>query len=482
MNRIKVCLFIVLFSFSWLSAYEKNLSCEPSLVFPEIFPIEAASTFSYTVAADLYENSDALFFYLNSVDFSQEQFQVRYLYYLRTQQFMPALSLLMTMVNLDAYPDSFPEPGAEFFNLLQMAANTINENSNENNIFSLENPVMSSEQEKRIKSMVFGGNDEKPYDSKGLSDMLTAEIVLNFATINMRNKMHGRETVISQKIVFFILASSFKMVFSALERGVDLNDDPFFKELFNRFVAMQKNEKQIFSSFLYNFVEKIYAGVTTTGLYRYILLRQFEMIKNAADDWLDINEIKTAVSWIEATEKRENLPAFSSFFEKDEKSCDYLSQKLNWIAEMHNLSGDARQRIGHGIKLAEIIEQCGDLDYIGLVKKDADESDDSENKPYPRWALYLSNALETISESDLDDEQAADILKKGLLAAIFEIRRDESKGSSDIFELMMFLYKHKKRDAVLKAMFLKQIMHGDFDKNPDLYKQSIEIIDEFLYN
>ena len=455
MNRAKVCFFIILCSFSWLSAYEKNLSCEPSLVFPEIFPIEAASTFSYTMAEDLYENSDALFFYLNSVGFSQEQFQVRYLYYLRTQQFMPALSLLMTMVNLGSYPNSFPEPGVEFFNLLQMAANTINENSGENSVFSLENPVISSEQEKRIKSMIFGGNNEKPYGSQGLSEMLTAEIVLNFATINMRNRMHGRETPVSPKIVFFILASSFKMVFSALEQGIDLNDDPFFKELFNRFVAMQKDEKQIFSSFLYNFVEKMFNnGKSTVGLYRYILLRQSGMIENAADDWLSVKEINRAAGWIESTKKRENLLPFSSYFVKDEKSCSYLSEKIKWISEMHNLSGDARQKINHDIKLAEIIEQCGALDYIGVVKKDIEESDEEENGPYPEWAFYLSNALQTVMESDFDDEKAVQILTNGLLAAIFEIPKDEGRENSEILELMMFLYKHKKRDAVLKAMFL----------------------------
>ena len=471
----------VIFLFFEAFAYEKNSFCEPSLVFPEIFPIEAASTFSYTMAENLYENSDALFFYLNSVDFSENQFQVRYLYYLRTKQFFPALSLLMTMVNLNAYPGSFVRPYDEFFNLLQMAAAAINENSDENG-FSLENPEISKEQEKRMRSVIFGNNNDKPLDSQGLSDILTAEIVLNFATINMRNKMHGKETVISQKIVFFILASSFKMIFSALDQGVDLDDDPFFKELFNTFVAMQKDEKQIFSSFLYAFLEKIYTGETTIGLYRYILLRQFGMIENAADGWLNIHGIKTAVSWIEETEKRENLKTFSSFFEKDEKSCGYLSEKLKWIVGMPSLPGDAKQRIGHGIKIAEIIEQCGDLDYIGLVRKDAGEEDEQENEPYPKWAYYLSNALQTISESDFDDEQAVQILKKGLLAAIFEIPRDESRGSEDIFELMMFLYRHKKRDEVLKAMFLRQIMHGDFDKNIELYRQSIEIIDEFLYN
>lgn len=472
----------VIFLFFEAFAYEKNNFCEPSLVFPEIFPIEAASTFSYTMAENLYENSDALSFYLNSVDFSENQFQVRYLYYLRTKQFFPALSLLMTMVNLNVYPGSFVRPYDEFFNLLQMAAAVINENSDENGSFSLENPEISKEQEKRIRSVIFGNNNDKPLDSQGLSDMLTAEIVLNFATINMRNKMHGRETVISQKIVFFILASSFKMIFSALEQGVDLDDDPFFKELFNTFVAMQKDEKQIFSSFIYTFLERIYTGETTIGLYRYILLRQFEMIENAAGDWLNFRDIKTAVSWIESTKKRKNPRTFSSFFEKDKGSCGYLAEKLSWIAGMHNLSNDAKKKISHDIKLAEIIEQCGDLDYIGLVRKDIEESDNSEKEPYPNWAFYLSNALQTISESDSDEKKAVQILKKGLLAAIFEIPGDKSMGSEEIFELMMFLYKHKNRDEVLKAMFLKQIMHGDFDKNIEAYRQSIETIDEFLYN
>lgn len=477
MNRAKVCFFIILFSLSYLSAYERNNFCEPSVIFPEIFPIEAASTFSYTTAENLYENSDALFLYLNSVGFSQDQFQFRYLYYLRTKQFMPALSLLMTMVNLNVYPDSFTKPYEEFFNLLQMAAAEIDENSNENSSFSLKNAEISQDQKQRIKSMIFRNKNEKPLDSKALSDMLTAEIVLNFATINMRNKIHGRETMISQKMVFFILSSSFKMIFSALEQGIDLDDDPFFKGLFNNFVAMQKDEKQIFSSFLYNFVEKIYTGKTTVGLYRYILLREFEMIENAADGTIDTKDMQTALQWIEETKKKEKLPTFSSFFVKNRKSCGYLEGKRNWIGEMQNLSIDVKQKAVLGIKLAEIIEQCNGLDYMGILSKE-----ENKQEPYPKWTFNLSSSLQTISESRLNDEEALQVLKKGLLAAIVEISNDDSGESSDIFELMMFLYRHKKRDEVLKAMFLKQIMHGDFDKNIELYQKSAEIIGEFLYD
>ena len=255
MKRIEffIASAVIFLSFQ-VFAYDKNNFCEPSLLFPEIFPLEAVSTFSYTMAENLYEHSDALFFYLNSVAFSEDQFRIRYLYYLRTKQFFPALSLLMTMVNLNAYPDSLTKPYDEFFNLLQMAAAAIDENSDENGGFSLNDPEISHEQEVRIKSVLFGNNKDKPLDSFELSDMLIAEIVLNFATVNMRNKMHGKETVISQKMIFYILLSSFKMIFSALDRGVDFDNDPFFKELFNTFVAMQKDDKQIFSYFLYFFL------------------------------------------------------------------------------------------------------------------------------------------------------------------------------------------------------------------------------------
>ena len=118
MRKIKILLFAVLtLHFSLLSAFEKEIFCEPSIIFPEIFLIESAHTFSHTLADDFYKDSDALFLYLNSVDSSQEQFPVRYIYYLRTRQFMPALMLMMTMVSLNAYPSSFPNPYDEFFNL-----------------------------------------------------------------------------------------------------------------------------------------------------------------------------------------------------------------------------------------------------------------------------------------------------------------------------------------------------------------------------
>ena len=144
---------------------------------------------------------------------------------------------------------------------------------------------------------------------------------------------------------------------------------------------------------------------------------------------------------------------------------------------MQNLSIDVKQKAVLGIKLAEIIEQCNGLDYMGILSKE-----ENKQEPYPKWAFNLSSSLQTISESRLNDEEALQVLKKGLLAAIVEISNDDSGESSDIFELMMFLYRHKKRDEVLKAMFLKQIMHGDFDKNIELYQKSAEIIGEFLYD
>ena len=152
MKKIKLFIFTAaIFVFSSVFAFEKDVFCEPSLIFPEIFPIESAKTFSYTVANELYDDSSALFLYLNSVDFTQEQFHVRYLYYLRTRQFLPAISLLMTMVSLNIYPDSFTNSYDEFFNLLQMAANNANEHSDKDSAFSLENPNISGDLEKYIK-------------------------------------------------------------------------------------------------------------------------------------------------------------------------------------------------------------------------------------------------------------------------------------------------------------------------------------------
>ena len=155
MGKIKLLLFAVsTLVFSSLSAFDKDVFCEPSLIFPEIFPIESYSTFSYTAADSLYSDAEALFFYLNSVTFSQDQFRVRYLYYLRTRQFMPALTLMMTMVNLNAYPPTFADPYDEFFNLLQMAANDINEHSSGSTVFSFDTPDITGENEKYLRSLL----------------------------------------------------------------------------------------------------------------------------------------------------------------------------------------------------------------------------------------------------------------------------------------------------------------------------------------
>ena len=46
---------------------------------------------------------------------------------------------------------------------------------------------------------------------------------------------------------------------------------------------------------------------------------------------------------------------------------------------------------------------------------------------------------------------------------------------------MLFIYRHKECDEILKAMFLKQINHGDIDKNADSYQKAAEILDDFLF-
>ena len=476
MRKIKLLLFAVLtLVFSSVYAFEKDVFCEPSLIFPEIFPIESYATFSYTVADSLYENADALFAYLNSVTFSQEQFPVRYLYYLRTRQFMPALALMMTMVNLNAYPLSFPNPYDELFNLLQMAANDINEHSSGSDTFSFDNPDISGENERYVRSLLANDAANEPMTVADLSGKMTAEIVLNFAAVNMRTKRLGRENRITLKTVFFILASSFKTILSNIENGVNLEDDPFFRELFNRFVAMNKDDKDVMDSFVYNFVEKIYGSKKDVGLYRYILLRQFGMIENATGSWLSFKDVKVATEWIDFVKTIENIKPFSSYFVKNENACGYIAEKTDWVLGMKNLSNESKKEIAHSLKLAGMIEQCGDLDYIGLEKKEENSSD-----PYPEWATYPAYALKTVTEGNLSEDEAVKVLKKGLVSAIFSIR-PETESDKDMFEIMLFIYRHKECDEILKAMFLKQINHGDVDKNADSYQKAVEILDDFLF-
>jgi hypothetical protein len=474
MRKIKFIVFALLaLIFSSVSAFEKDVFCEPSLIVPEIFPLESYATFSYTVADFLYEDAEALSVYLNSVIFSQEQLPVRYLYYLRTRQFMPALALMMTMLNLNAYPSSFPNPYDEFFNLLQMAANDINEHASGTDTFSFDNPDISGENERYVRSLLTNG-DSEPLTIEDLSGKLTAELVLNFAAVNMRNKRLGRENRITPKTVFFILASSFKAILSGIEKGVSLDSDPFFKELFNRFVAMNRDEKEILSSFVYNFVEKIYGSDSEPGLYRYILLRQFGMIENAAGSWLSFKDVKLAVEWIDFVKKQNDIRKFSSFLVKNEEACAYIAEKTDWVFGMKHLSNESKKEIAHSLKLAGMIEQCGDLDYIGLVEKS------TEDKPDPEWARYAAYALKTVTEGDLSEDEAVKILRKGLVAAIFSIK-PETEADKDMLEIMLFIYRHKECDEILKVMFLKQISHGNIDKNTDSYQKAAEILDDFLF-
>lgn len=474
MRKIKFLLFAVLtLVFSSVSAFEKDVFSEPSLIFPEIFPIESYATFSYTVADSLYENNDKLFAYLNSVTFSQEQLPVRYLYYLRTRQFMPALALMITMVNLNAWPSSFANPYDEFFNLLQMAANDINEHSG-SDTFSFDDPDISSENERYVRSLL-ANDDSEPLTIEDLSGKLTAELVLNFAAVNLRNKRLGRENRITPKTVFFILASSFKTILSGIEKGVALDSDPFFKELFNRFVAMHKDDKEVLTSFVYNFVEKIYGSDGEPGLYRYILIRQFGMIENAAGSWLSFKDVKLAAEWIDFVKKQNDIKPFASFFVKNEEDCAYIAEKTDWVFGMKHLSNESRKEISHTMKLAGMIEQCGDLDYIGL-ENDPEKVYD----PYPEWATYPAYALKTVVEGELSEDEAVKVLKKGLVAAIFSIK-PETEADKDMFEIMLFIYRHKECDEILKAMFLKQINHGDIDKDADSYQKAAEILDDFLF-
>ena len=480
MKKIKLFIFTAaIFVFSSVFAFEKDVFCEPSLIFPEIFPIESAKTFSYTVANELYDDSSALFLYLNSVDFTQEQFHVRYLYYLRTRQFLPAISLLMTMVSLNIYPDSFTNSYDEFFNLLQMAANNANEHSDKDSAFSLENPNISGDLEKYIKSVLLEGKNE-PLTVEDLSEMMTAEFVLNLANVTMRRKMIGREAKITLKTVFLILATSFNAILSNLDNGVNLDSDPFFKDLFNTFVAMHKDEKQVLTSFLYNFVEKIYASKKSAGLYRYVILRQFGMIENTAESWLDFKDLKTAVKWIESIENKNEIPPFSSYFTRNDNACSYIDEKTKWIESMNHLGNESKKSIAHSLKLSGMIEQCNDLDYIGF-KRDSENTENTESKPYPEWAIYLSAALGKVVNSEISENEAVKILEKGLFAAIFTIKPEGDEALESIYELLLYIYKSPNRDKILKSIFLKQINHGDVGKNTDLYQEAVKTLDEFLF-
>ena len=199
------------------------------------------------------------------------------------------------------------------------------------------------------------------------------------------------------------------------------------------------------------------------------------MIENAAGSWLSFKDVKLAAEWIDFVKKQNDIKPFSSFLVKNEEGCAYIAEKTDWIFGMKHLSNESRKEISHTMKLAGMIEQCGDLDYIGL------ENDPEKiYGPYPEWATYPAYALKTVAEGNLSEDEAVKVLKKGLVSAIFSIR-PETEADKDMYEIMLFIYRHRNCDEILKAMFLKQINHGDVDKNADSYQKAVEILDDFLF-
>ena len=85
-----------------------------------------------------------------------------------------------------------------------------------------------------------------------------------------------------------------------------------------------------------------------------------------------------------------------------------------------------------------------------------------------------------VTKEEMSVDEAVKTLKKGLVSAIFTIR-PETMEEKDIYEIMLFLYRHKECDQVLKAIFLKQINHGSVDKDAALYQDAVEVLDDFLF-
>jgi hypothetical protein len=443
-------LLTVLFSGS-LMAFDDDIRCEPSVIFPEVFFLESPGCFSFDTANTVYsDGTESLKKYLDMFENSEEGNIYRYLYYLRRQENLPALMVLMLMTSNGLIKGSESLFYNEFNNLIIGG----------------------------IKESESSGDNKKLHLSSGSAPVSVKDLSTNFFSALSYIAAYVMEEKSSKNIDGEILVRSFHYIISNIQGGIDWDDDIYINDLFNSFVIM-KNQG-LLKSFADIFYFYLRGDKNIPPFNDYVKLREIGMVKDMrpfpAGDSAVQRERKVFASFFLENINNVDRIVFTSDFSDivnadNSKTCDYLNKRGAWLEKLKDYD-PADTVFNESVK---IVEQCPDSFHLPFKIERGAVKVYSGSK----WITDLAFAVSYIIKEDLPDDESKIIIEGALRSSLGKNSETADKKLAE--DVLSYLRETGKAEMFIKALFARKIEGKKGNGNKDPITEAAEIIAEILF-
>ncbi len=449
--KAKIFIISALFFSGSLFASGSFISCEPSIIFPEIFPLESPECFSFDTANAVYSNGTvSLKRYLEMFGTSNQTDIYRYLYYLRRNENLSALMVLMRMTATGSIKGSEDVFYNEFNNLL---LGGIKESEN-------------SGGSKNLNLM----NDKGPVNVRDLSN--------NFFSALSYIAAYVMEEKNSKNIDAEILVRSFNYIISNIHSGIDWNDDIYINDIFNSFIVM-KNEG-LLKSFTEIFYFYIRGDKNTPPFSDYVKLREIGMVKDMrpfpSGRNEGVKERKVFSSFFLENINNVDKIVVSSDFKQIAHSdssgvCSYLEERGEWLKKLKDT--DEEDIIFN--ESVKIVEQCPDSFQLpfklgkGVITVYKDAS----------WITDLAFAINYITRENMAEDEAKIIIEGAIRSSLGKNSEIADKKLAE--DILSYVWETGKAEEMVKALFAKKMSEGKIVNDADPVTQAAEIISKILF-
>lgn len=450
MKAFKVIVFwaVVLAFMSVGAKNSGDLFCEPSLVFPEMFFLEAADCFSHLEASSKYEDKDELIAYLNVSGTSGHQNLYRYLYYLREEEYLSALMTFMYMVNTGTVPLSIGSISEEFDNILIGGLKREKKNGAGGN------------------TLIPGGKTEQISTEK-LSDSFFS--ALSFIASYSKQARSGKPESDEMMII-----RSFFYVISNIQTGIDWQGDRYLNDLFNKFVYMKNNN--VLESFTQIFFFYVRKEGTVPSFKDYLKLREIGMIRD--------------IRISENIENKRKGNEIASFFIENINSipdieystrpaggavpgaeCIYLNERGEWIKNLAD-SDPQEYYFNEGVK---IVEQCPGVFSLPFSLKD--EKIVIYDNSY--WITDIAIVMNYLKKGSYSREDSDMLLKAAVASSL--LKSLEGSENTLVMDVLSYTNETGNAEKVLRSLLVKQLPQNDTEKSVEPVTKAAEIISTILF-
>lgn len=444
-GKFIILITVVFLTFHAAAQNGEGSRCEPSLIYPEVFFLEAGTCFSYLEANSKYGDKDRLIAYLDSAGVGTHQNMYRYLFYLREKEYLPALMTLMFMVNTGSVPVSFESISAEFDNIITGAIKK--EKEGQGGI----TPFQS-------------GNNGSQITSIQLSDNFFSALSFIASYSGAQNRKESDEMMLNRAFIYII---------SNIQTGIDWQGDEYLNALFNKFIQMKN--AGVLGSFTRIFFHYLRGYGPVPSFRDYMKMREIGAVKEfTAQDDTALRDKSLGITEF-FIENIDSMPAIEYVSDRkkdgpDDWKCAYLTERGAWIESLADKDPE-EYYFNESVKIAE---QCPGVFSLPFeIKK-------GKITVYDRsyWITDIAVVVSLIVSGRLNPSDSRSFLDAAVASSMLK-----TAGSPKTLAMDILSYTNGTGSSVdlILSMFAGELPENSPEGSPEPVTKAAEIISDILF-